>query len=291
MAWTDLARVKRFLALAESDTADDAVITDAIEAAQHLAITTRASSGYVGDDPNTPPNAGAREAVTRWAALLYQARGTGEGFAGFIDTGATIGTPYYESRRTILLLLGVPRVTVDGDQDDETPSPGWEYVRYQPDGSVDLAAAPSVSVPQGTDPEHAARLSDVTTPPPAELPPFYYAKAAGILDVGETYEPIVALTTPDDTPAGVYMFGLSISYVWPTTSRSVYIRWRERNGDWNEFVHEPGDATDVVPLVYTYPTTWNGGAFAFDLEMHKESGGGANQLDVSYADVWAQRVA
>jgi hypothetical protein len=252
MAWTDLARVKRFLALAESDTADDAVITDAIEAAQHLAITTRASSGYVGDDPNTPPNAGAREAVTRWAALLYQARGTGEGFAGFIDTGATIGTPYYESRRMILLLLGVPRVTVDGDQDD-------------------------------------APVVPPTLPPP--LPPFYYAKAAGILDVGETYEPIVSLTTPDDTPAGVYMFGLSISYVWPTTNRSVYIRWRERNGDWNEFVHEPGDVTDVVPLVYMYPTTWSGGAFAFDLEMHKESGGGGGQLDVSFADVWAQRVA
>ena len=36
--------------------------------------------------------------------------------AGFVDTGAVIGTPYYESRRTILLLLG------------ERPMHGYELI-------------------------------------------------------------------------------------------------------------------------------------------------------------------
>lgn len=111
MAWTDLERVKRYLGI--TDTSDDLVIQDAIDAAQVLAERVRSGGGYVGDDPATSPDAGATEGTTRWAALLFQARGTGEGFAGFVDTGATIGTPYYETRRTILLLLGVPRPMVD----------------------------------------------------------------------------------------------------------------------------------------------------------------------------------
>jgi len=114
MAWTDLATVKAYLGLAPGDTSDDAVVQESIDAAQVLAYRTRQSSGYV-DDPEVAPDAGAASGVTRWAALLFQARGTGEGFAGFVDTGAVIGTPYYEQRRTILLLLGVPRPTVDAD--------------------------------------------------------------------------------------------------------------------------------------------------------------------------------
>jgi hypothetical protein len=244
MAWTDLARVKRFLAIDATDTTDDAVIADAIDAAQHLAFTARASSGYV-DNPSVSPNAGATEGVTRWAALLYQSRGTGEGFAGFVDTGAVIGTPYYESRRTILLLLGVPRPTVDG-----------------------VAAAE-------------------TTPPVYTFAPFYYAKAKDVLNIPDTYTPVVSLAVAD-TEAGTYMTGLALSYRFPTTSRSVYIRWRVNGGAWVEFVHEPGDAADVLPLVYTFPTTYPGGVFTFDMEMRKGTTGA--QLDCQYADVWAQRV-
>lgn len=112
MAWTDLARVKRYLALDVADTGDDDIVQEAIDAAQVMAYRGRQSSGYI-DDPEVAPDQAAAAAVTRWAALLFQARGTGEGFAGFVDTGAVIGTPYYEQRRTILMLLGVPRPTVD----------------------------------------------------------------------------------------------------------------------------------------------------------------------------------
>lgn len=112
MAWTDLARVKGYLALSPSDTADDAVIQGSIDAAQVMAERARAGSGY--PESESAPDDACAEAVTRWAALLFQARGTGEGFAGFVDTGATIGTPYYEQRRTILMLLGVPKPSVDG---------------------------------------------------------------------------------------------------------------------------------------------------------------------------------
>lgn len=112
MAWTDLARVKAYLAIEVGDTGDDPVISEAIEAAQVMASRARAGAGYIEETPEVVPDEGAAEGVTRWAALLFQARGTGEGFAGFVDTGATIGTPYYEQRRTILLLLGVPRPVV-----------------------------------------------------------------------------------------------------------------------------------------------------------------------------------
>ena len=112
MAWTDLARVKRYLALPSTDTADDASIQDSIDAAQVLAETARAGSGYAPSEQ--APDDACAEAVTRWAALLFQARGTGEGFAGFVDAGQTIGTPYYEQRRTILMLLGTPKPSVDG---------------------------------------------------------------------------------------------------------------------------------------------------------------------------------
>lgn len=282
--WTDLAAVKRFLAIAPADVTDDDVIQDSLDAAQHLAFSLRASSGYT-DSPVTSPNAGATAGVTRWAALLYQARGTGEGFAGFIDTGAVIGTPYYESRRMILMLLGVPRPTVDGTP-GAVPPAGYEYVRYETDGSVQLAPAPYVTVPQGTEPDHAARLSDVAT----ALPPFYFGKAKDVLNVGDVYVPIVNLLI-GEVPGGVYMFGIAVSYTYDTTTRSVYIRWRTGPlNAWNEFVHEPGDTTDVVPLVYTFPTNWATGPLAFELEMHKESGGGGGTLNVLYADVWAGRV-
>ena len=121
MAWTDLARVKRYLALDAADTTDDAVISEGIAAAQVLAVNARRQSGYV--DSVTPPDDACAEGVTRWAALLYQARGTGEGFAGFVDAGQTIGTPYYEQRRTILLMLGCPRPTIDGMTTTPTPDP------------------------------------------------------------------------------------------------------------------------------------------------------------------------
>jgi hypothetical protein len=112
MAWTDLARVKRYLSLSPDDTADDLSIQDSIDAAQAVADGWRASSGYA---PSVlPPDGACAEGVTRLAALWFQARGTGEGFAGFSDTGQTIGTPYYEQRRSILLMLGCPRPSVDG---------------------------------------------------------------------------------------------------------------------------------------------------------------------------------
>ena len=113
MAWTDLERVKEYLGLKPDDKTDDTIIGQAIDAAQVMATRSRASSGYLDDDPAVAPDEGAAEGVTRWAALLYQSRGTGEGFAGFVDTGANIGTPYYETRRTILMLLGVPRPSID----------------------------------------------------------------------------------------------------------------------------------------------------------------------------------
>ena len=115
MAWTTVERVKRFLALAPTDDSDDQFIADCVESANFQAWTERRQAGYLSDGIDTAPNGAVSDATTRWAALLYQARGTGEGFAGFVDTGAVIGTPYYEQRRTILLLLGVPRPTVDAD--------------------------------------------------------------------------------------------------------------------------------------------------------------------------------
>ena len=280
MAWTDLARVKRFLSL--PDTIDDQTIQDCIDAAQAVAERWRASSGY---PPSVPaPDGACAEGVTRLAALWYQARGTGEGFAGFVDTGATIGTPYYEQRRSIMVLLGCPRPVTDGFESPALPVPPIDDL---PPGGLAGDALLKAS-----DDDWDVMWAPVPAPP-AQLPPFYFGKAADIDDLPDSYVPVVSMTTPADTPAGVYVFGLSISYVWPTTSRSVYIRWRALTADWNEFVHEPGDATDVVPLVYTFPTSWDGGAFTFELEMSREpgGGGGAPQLDVKYADVWAQQVA
>ena len=109
--WTDLARVKRFLGIAVADESDDDVLTDAIASASYQAFTARARSGYT-DESETVPNAAVADGTTRLAALLYQSRGTGDGFV-LIDTQPA-GTPGYEQRRTISGLLGIPRPTIDG---------------------------------------------------------------------------------------------------------------------------------------------------------------------------------
>ena len=115
-----------------------------------------------------------------------------------------------------------------------------------------------------------------------------YAKAQDILDVPETYTPIVSMVTPS-REAGIYEFGLSLTYNMDTASRSVLLRFTTDGGlIWTEFMAEPKDSTDDQPHFYQFPMDHPGGSLDVQMEMRKETSGSV--LDVHFADTWFKRV-
>ena len=106
-------------------------------------------------------------------------------------------------------------------------------------------------------------------------------------DIGETYETIGELTTPSRV-SGVYEIKLSLTYSYDVTNQSVFFRWQEDGGDWNETQHEPNDKTDRTMTAYIYPEIFSGGIKNIVFQMKKENSSGI--LDVQFLDIIFQRV-
>jgi hypothetical protein len=116
-----------------------------------------------------------------------------------------------------------------------------------------------------------------------------YDKQANILNVPETYTEINNYTSPS-RPAGVYEIGMSFTYAFNQTNRSVYWRWSTDGGTvWNEFRSEPKDVQDKFARYYQYPVDHAGGPLSIITQTRKEDVLGV--LDVFFSDVWFRRVA
>ena len=125
-----------------------------------------------------------------------------------------------------------------------------------------------------------AELFDILT--------YDYAKATDILNIPDTYVSLVSLTTPS-RDAGVYEYGISLTYKLDTANRSAYLRFSTDGGaTWTEFISEPKDKTDDSPHFYQFPKNLAGGILNFEIQAKKETA--ANLMDVSFADIWIKRV-
>ena len=115
-----------------------------------------------------------------------------------------------------------------------------------------------------------------------------YDKQSGILDIPDTYTPVTAVTTPT-REAGVYEYGISITWVYDRTNTSAFLRFSTDGTTWNEFIAEPKDKTDSNTTYYAFPKViTTSGPLTLQVEMKKETGAGA--LDCNFADVYIKRV-
>jgi len=114
-----------------------------------------------------------------------------------------------------------------------------------------------------------------------------YNKTVDALDIGETYEQVGALTTPQ-REAGTYRLELTLTVNFTRTNRLLYIRFRVDGGDWNEFTTEPDDVRERIAATYFYPAEYAAGVHTIEVEMRKEDEFGT--LDLLYLDIGFERV-
>lgn len=113
-----------------------------------------------------------------------------------------------------------------------------------------------------------------------------YAKVDDVLDVSETYEPLLTLDVPH-REVGVYNFVMSMTYTFSSTSTSMFFRWRMNGGEWYEYSAEPKDKTDSRTAYYAFPIEHKGGPRLVETEMRKETSNGV--LNVNYFDMVFER--
>lgn len=115
-----------------------------------------------------------------------------------------------------------------------------------------------------------------------------YVKEVNILDIGEVYEPIATLTTPS-RPGGTFEVKFAVTAHILSSNRSYNLRTRLNGGAWREYVFEESDITNLHPLFYSFPRELPAGVNVMELEARKEPG--ANQFDITFANLVIQRVA
>ena len=123
---------------------------------------------------------------------------------------------------------------------------------------------------------------DVTT--------FNTTKASGILDIGDTYQEVITMTTPV-LEAGTYMIGYSFQVDFNgSKNKPMFFQLTGTYGDPTEFAEVAGDSdADHKNRLYGFPKDWAGGAITVGLNMKKDPGLG--QLDCDFVDVSVHRVA
>ncbi len=116
-----------------------------------------------------------------------------------------------------------------------------------------------------------------------------YDKGGPSLNIGDVYVPITEIITPV-RPAGIYEFGISMTWTYDRTNRSAYMRYSTNGGtSWNDFIAEPKDSTDANAMYYAYPRILAAdGIQQLRVESRKETGAGT--LDINFADCWIKRI-
>ena len=119
-------------------------------------------------------------------------------------------------------------------------------------------------------------------------PSYDYDKTVAFVVPSATYSEVSRLTT-DDRAAGTYEVKMSLTYALTTALRSAFFRFSTDGGTtWNEWVSEPADSTDVVPLYYAYPFEHQGGPLEIIFQSRLEQAG--DSLTVNFLDLIFERV-
>lgn len=112
---------------------------------------------------------------------------------------------------------------------------------------------------------------------------FEFDSRTDILDIDQTYQEVASLDIPD-LKAGVYLIGISDTYTFTETNKSVYGQMI-LNGNSEVFSREPKDSTDREVWNYLFPYTHAAdGAFTMTLLVRKEDNSGT--LDVLFSNMW-----
>ena len=118
-------------------------------------------------------------------------------------------------------------------------------------------------------------------------PIYEYEKRAGINNIPSTYTEINRLTR-GVLPAGVYEFGLSLTWKYTQNNATVFFRWSvDGGGTFAELQFEVPSSTDVIPTYYAYPYIRT--AAPADIILQARKGSGAGTFDVNFCDVWLEK--
>lgn len=116
-----------------------------------------------------------------------------------------------------------------------------------------------------------------------------YQHVENVLDIPETYFPIVTATSPVARATGVYQYGFGLSWRFDAINVSAYLQYRINGGVWLELVKEPKDTTDVfASTLFTTVEVPAPGILLLEVEVRKETA--QNQLDIVSAEAYIQRV-
>lgn len=120
------------------------------------------------------------------------------------------------------------------------------------------------------------------------LATFDYHKTNSPIAVGDSWTEINALAI--DRPAGLYVWAVSVTWVFDSSNRSAEFRFSTDGGQtWGEAWRlEPSDNTNRHPLFYSFPVQHAGGPRSVIMQARKLSAQGV--LTVTYSDLWYQRV-
>ena len=124
-----------------------------------------------------------------------------------------------------------------------------------------------------------AELFDIVT--------YDFNKTVDALNLPETYTNVGTLVTPS-RDAGTYVLGFSFTWTFDRTTESVFIRWRQNGGAWNEYSSEPTEKTDSNTAFYEFPAAYPSQIHTIEVEMRKETASGV--LNLQFLDIFLQRV-
>ena len=116
---------------------------------------------------------------------------------------------------------------------------------------------------------------------------YEFVANADILDVSDSYTPIVSLVIPI-LLTGNYLVGFSSTFKFDTPNASAMAQMILNSGTPEEFFSEPKSTDNRQSTTYIFPYTQDvEGAFSLAIEMKKTSP--SNVLDVLFANMWIDK--
>ena len=114
-----------------------------------------------------------------------------------------------------------------------------------------------------------------------------FEKVVDVLNIPDTYTPVAQLITPL-REAGTYVLGFSLTWDFDRTTESVFMRWRQQGGAWNEYSSEPTEKTNSNNAFYEFPSAYIEEIHDIEVELRKETALGV--FDLRFLDIFFQRV-
>lgn len=117
---------------------------------------------------------------------------------------------------------------------------------------------------------------------------FYHQKEADVLDIGETFQEVVTLTTPD-LPAGVYMIAYAFEVDFNGKKDTpAFFRLGGTFGSTAEFAITAGASDgDQKNRYYGFPKEWTGGPITVSLDFKKDAL--ITTFDINFVDVMIEK--